>query len=128
VKTQTGREETAGAHCEAQQAARPFAIGGWAGWLLARLRDSLRRSPRPRPHLALVERIPLAPRQSLALVEAEGRRLLVATSAEGCPVFYPLDAPPRAAAPAPMLSTARSSARRARSSASAAKSSPRVSW
>jgi hypothetical protein len=30
-----------------------------------------------------VERIALAPRQSLALVEAEGRRFLVATSAEG---------------------------------------------
>ena len=45
-------------------------IGGLAGWLLARLR----RQPRPRPSLALLERITLAPRQSLALVEAEGRR------------------------------------------------------
>jgi hypothetical protein len=33
----------------------------------------------------------LAPRQSLALVEAEGRRLLVATSPEGAPTFYALD-------------------------------------
>ncbi len=40
---------------------------------------------------ALVERITLAPRQSLALIEAEGRRILVATSAEGGPAFYPLD-------------------------------------
>jgi hypothetical protein len=39
----------------------------------------------------LVERITLAPRQSLALIEAEGRRILVATSAEGRPAFYPLD-------------------------------------
>jgi flagellar biogenesis protein FliO len=43
------------------------------------------------PRLALVERISLAPRQSLALVEAEGRRILVAISAEGAPAFYPLD-------------------------------------
>ena len=43
------------------------------------------------PRLALVERITLAPRQSLALIEAEGRRILVATSAEGGPAFYPLD-------------------------------------
>jgi hypothetical protein len=38
-----------------------------------------------------VERIALAPRQSLALIEAEGRRFLVATSPEGAPAFYPLD-------------------------------------
>jgi len=43
------------------------------------------------PRLALVERIALAPRQSLALVEAEGRRFLVATSSEGAPAFYALD-------------------------------------
>jgi flagellar biogenesis protein FliO len=62
-------------------------IGGLAGWLLARLR----RQPRPRPSLALLERITLAPRQSLALVEAEGRRFLIATSAEGAPAFLALD-------------------------------------
>jgi hypothetical protein len=61
--------------------------GGVTGWLLSRLRTG--ESERPR--LALVERITLAPRQSLALVEAEGRRFLVATSAEGAPAFYPLD-------------------------------------
>ena len=60
---------------------------GLAGWLLDRLR-STRRS---RPRLALLERIALAPRQSLALVEAEGRRFLVATSPEGAPAFYALD-------------------------------------
>jgi flagellar biogenesis protein FliO len=63
------------------------AIGGWAGWLLARLRASRRHEPR----LQLLERITLAPRQSLALIEADGRRLLVATSADGGPAFYPLD-------------------------------------
>ena len=62
-------------------------IGGLAGWLAAKFRSSEHREPR----LALLERIALAPRQSLALVEAEGRRILVATSAEGGPAFYPLD-------------------------------------
>ena len=63
-------------------------LGGVAGWLWTRLR----RNARPRPRLALVERIALAPRQSLALVDADGRRFLVATSAEGSPAFYPLAA------------------------------------
>jgi flagellar biogenesis protein FliO len=63
------------------------AAAGLGGWVLERLR----RSGRTQPRLALVERIALAPKQSLALVEAEGRRFLVATSAEGTPVFYPLD-------------------------------------
>ena len=61
---------------------------GLAGWLLDKLRSSSKRS---QPRLALVERIALAPRQSLALVEAEGRRFLVATSPEGAPTFYALD-------------------------------------
>jgi flagellar biogenesis protein FliO len=65
-------------------------VGGWAGWLLGRLRSGVRRQPR----LELVERIALAPRQSLSLVEAEGRRFLVVTSAEGSPAFYPLDQQP----------------------------------
>ena len=60
---------------------------GLGGWVLERLRGS----GHTRPRLTLVERIALAPKQSLALVEAEGRRFLVATSAEGTPVFYPLD-------------------------------------
>ena len=63
-------------------------FGGVAGFLMAKLGG--RRSAAPR--LALVERITLAPRQSLALIEAEGHRILVATSAEGGPAFYPLDA------------------------------------
>ena len=67
-------------------------LGGLADWLIGRLR----RDPRPRPSLALLERITLAPRQSLALVEAEGRRFLVATSAEGTPAFYALDEAPAA--------------------------------
>ena len=64
-----------------------MAVGGLAGWLLGRLKGRGRTQPR----LELVERIALAPRQSLALVEAEGRRFLVATSPEGAPAFYALD-------------------------------------
>jgi Flagellar biosynthesis protein, FliO len=74
-------------------------VGGLAGWLLGKLRSGfegglrgrLGRTPRRAPRLALVERISLAPRQSLALVEAEGRHLLVATSPDGAPTFYALD-------------------------------------
>jgi hypothetical protein len=61
--------------------------GRLLGWLRARLQGS-RRAP---ARLALLERITLAPRQTLALVEAEGRRFLVATSPEGGPAFYALD-------------------------------------
>lgn len=68
-------------------------LGGLAGWLWRRLR--VRGQARAR--LTLLERIALAPKQSLALVEAEGRRFLVATSAEGAAAFYPLDEPGRAA-------------------------------
>ncbi len=85
-------------------------IGGAAGLLLERLMARLRGSERAQPRLALLERIALAPRQSLALVEAEGRRILVATSAEGGPAFYALD-------------DSESPASRAR-----AHRSPRVSW
>ena len=63
--------------------------GGLTGWLFSRLRGAVGC----RPRLRLLERIALAPRQSLALVEAEGRRFLVATSQEGGPAFYPLDGP-----------------------------------
>lgn len=82
--------------------------GGLTGWLLGRALDRFRRSGHKPARLALIERIALAPRQSLALVEAEGRRVLVATSADGPPVFYPLDsrtAPTRSAS-APRRPTA----------------------
>jgi flagellar biogenesis protein FliO len=62
-------------------------VGGLAGWLLGRIHARQRTQPR----LELIDRISLAPRQSLALVEAEGRRFLVATSPEGAPAFYPLE-------------------------------------
>ena len=65
------------------------APGGLAGWLLARWRNRTRTQP----HLSLLERITLAPRQTLCLVEAEGRRFLIASSPEGGPAFYPLERP-----------------------------------
>lgn len=61
--------------------------GGVTGWILGRL--DARRKPQPR--LAVLERIALAPRQSLLLVEAEGRRFLVAIAPEGAPAIFPLD-------------------------------------
>ena len=62
---------------------------GFVGWLLNRLHPV----SRPEPQLAVLERVPLAPRQSLVLVEAEGKKLLIATSPDCAPAFYRLDAP-----------------------------------
>lgn len=73
---------------------RRLTVGGWAGWLLERFRTNRQHEPR----LQLLERITLAPRQSLALVEADGQRLLVATSADGASAFYLLDGSRAAAA------------------------------
>jgi flagellar biogenesis protein FliO len=61
--------------------------GGWAGWLLRRWRGT----KGPAPRLRLVDRITLGPRQSLCLVEADGRKVLLATSADGAPAFFALD-------------------------------------
>lgn len=80
---------------------------GLAGWLLERMR----RRPEGKPRLALLERITLAPRQTLALVEAEGRRILVATSPEGAPTFYALDGTGVAAGPARRSSSAKAQGR-----------------
>ena len=61
---------------------------GLVEWLL----DRLPRRALKQPCLMLVERINLAPRQTVALIEADGQRLLVATSPDGAPSFYPLKA------------------------------------
>jgi|CZKZ01.1.fsa_nt_gi hypothetical protein len=70
-------------------------------WLLERLLkpfiQKLRSARRSKPRLEFLERITLAPKQSLALVEAEGRRFLVATSPEGGPAFFALDGDARPA-------------------------------
>ena len=84
-----------------QQSADLPAVGGWAGWLWKRLRKTRGRPAR----LELLERIALAPRQTLALVEADGRRFLVATSADGSPAFFSLEGaahPEGAKGPRPM--------------------------
>jgi hypothetical protein len=61
-------------------------LDGLAGWFMKRLRTG--KSGRPR--LELMERITIGPRQTVALIEAEGQRLLVACAAEGRPAIYPL--------------------------------------
>ncbi len=66
----------------------PGAIARTANWLLHRL---ARREP-SEERLRLVQRIALSPKQSLTLVEVEGRRLLLATGSDGAPAFYALDA------------------------------------
>ena len=68
-----------------------YKTGGLAGLVLKTLLMKLRGVRASQPRLELLERISLAPRQTLALVEAEGRRFLVATSAEGGPAFLALD-------------------------------------
>lgn len=72
-----------------QGSERKSRLGGLAGWLL----DKLARKPSGERRLALLERIALAPKQSLALIEAEGQRLLVAFSTDGAPVFHALGGP-----------------------------------
>lgn len=66
---------------------------GLAAWILNNWQPSLARPVR----LAMIARIPLGPRQAVALVEAEGMHLLVATSADGPASFFPLhpSLPPR---------------------------------
>jgi flagellar biogenesis protein FliO len=94
-------------------------LGGLAGWLTRKLRGKRRTQPR----LALVERITLAPRQSLSLVEAEGRRILVATSADGGSAFYALD---ETAGPGNARRVTRTAGSRAETQVSS--SAARVSW
>jgi hypothetical protein len=79
------------------------ACGGWL--------SKLRGREIARPRLALLERISLAPKQSLALVEAEGRRFLVATSSDGSPAFYALDETRYGRAPAGARSVVRAPVR-----------------
>jgi len=50
----------------------------------------LRTSAPPPVRLALLHRVALGPKQALVLVEADGFRLLVATSPEGSTAFFPL--------------------------------------
>jgi Flagellar biosynthesis protein, FliO len=88
MATPTSQSSTARANGTA-----PAGLGAWltawlrtGGWRLGR---SGAKQP---PRLAVVERIPLAPRPQLALIEADGQRLLVALNSDGTPAFYPLAA------------------------------------
>ncbi|HLY39882.1 MAG TPA: flagellar biosynthetic protein FliO [Terracidiphilus sp.] len=91
---------------EAGEAGRTKKVGGLAGWLI----DRLHRAPQEKRKLVLLEKMTLAPRQSLALIEAEGKRLLVATASEGAPVIYALDG--SIGPQLPLRSAARRKARR----------------
>jgi flagellar biogenesis protein FliO len=62
-------------------------FGGWAGWLMKRLHAGRRE----RPRLEFVERITIGARQTVALIDAEGQRLLIVCTAEGAPAIYPLN-------------------------------------
>jgi hypothetical protein len=64
-------------------------LAGVAGWLFR----IWHRSSAPPARLALIERIVLGPKQSLALVEAEGVMVLVAISPENSPMFLRLHGP-----------------------------------
>lgn len=65
-------------------------VNGLTDRLLQQFRRQFKGMAQAPPRLVLIERIALAPRQSLALVEAEGQQLLIATSPESAPVFYAL--------------------------------------
>jgi hypothetical protein len=62
---------------------------GLATWIAQRWKDSMAHSPR----LSVLARVPLGPRHSVALLEADGTRLLVATSSDGVSTFFPLRKP-----------------------------------
>jgi flagellar biogenesis protein FliO len=56
----------------------------------AQLWNRLRPLPRTDHSLQVVERITIAPKQSLALITVDGERLLVAFAADGAPAFLAL--------------------------------------
>jgi hypothetical protein len=71
---------------------------GLAGWLLR----CWHRSTTHPARLTLIERIALGPKHFLALIEAEGVRLLVATSADGTSAFFSLEGPVKSDTPRPV--------------------------
>lgn len=58
--------------------------------LTAWLARHFQASSSPPPQLSILARIALGPRQSLALVEAEGVHVLVGIASDGPPSFFPL--------------------------------------
>ena len=63
----------------------------WRG-VRAWIYERIHRRAAAQPRLAVVEKICFAPRQTLSLIEVDGERLLVGTSPDGSPQFYPLRA------------------------------------
>lgn len=59
---------------------------GLGAWLMSRFRSRCNATAR----LRMLENIRITPRLSVALIEADGERFLVATSDTGGPVFLPL--------------------------------------
>lgn len=65
--------------------------GSLGAWLVDRVRHHSERDSR----LRILERVRVTPRQVLVLVEAEGERLLVATSDGSAPAIFALGGPER---------------------------------
>jgi flagellar biosynthesis protein FliO len=82
--------DAAGEALQVQQSGERLGPLHMLGWI----RNLLPVRSQIAPRLQVLERITLAPRHTLALVESEGRRFLIATSPEGAPVFHSLDDQP----------------------------------
>lgn len=67
--------------------ARNGLIPNWTG-IVGRLFGHIHQIAATPRRLAVVQRISVGPRQSIALIEADGEALLVGTSSEGPPQFY----------------------------------------
>lgn len=63
----------------------------WRAWTSA-VSERLHRGRAVAPRLAVLERVNIAPRQSVALIEVEGEKLLVGASQDGSPTFFRLGA------------------------------------
>lgn len=88
---------------------------------VARLKSGAQARGNRKKRLALLDRISISPRQSIALIEAEGHRILIATSPDGGSAFFGLDNQPS-------NSAIRSQSRSRRSSRPAEVRTKRVSW
>jgi flagellar biogenesis protein FliO len=66
----------------------------WRG-VRAWIYERIHRRAGGQARLAVVEKICFAPRQTLSLIEVDGERILVGTSQDGSPQFYPLRASSR---------------------------------
>jgi flagellar biogenesis protein FliO len=79
----------------------PQGLGGLGERLASWLMHRRRNANGARSRLVLLARLPLGPRQAVALIEADGIQVLVGTSPDGSPTFLPL----RQGAPLPWIET-----------------------